>query len=231
MPIFETTALSRKFRTGDTEIQALKQVSMRIARTKLSLVMGASGCGKTTLLHILGLMDPDYDGSFRYDGCSVNTLSDRSRTQRRLSSIGFVFQNFNLLPTLSVQANVALPHWHLHGNRKNARDRASELLTQLGLGNRLAHLPPQLSAGEIQRACVARAMVNRPTVLIADEPTAHLDEAATHHLGQIFQSLTMRGCTVVVASHDLSLKRYADCTLNLSFGSLVTDTTAAGKEN
>ena len=195
---------------GKVEVRALDDVSLEIAGGSMVCVMGKSGSGKSTLLRQLGLIDTPTAGRVRIHGRDVSALSERRRSRLRLGSLGYVFQEYALLPELTAQENVYLPALMLGARRRDGEQRARSLLEGVGLGERLRHRPKELSGGEQQRVAIARALINEPTVVFADEPTANLDsisaETVMSTLRQLNETL---GVTIVFVSHDPDDKRYA----------------------
>jgi len=220
-PVFETRGLSRTFVRGDSPVTALEQVSLAIGEGERVTICGPSGSGKTSLLNVLGLLDPDFEGESRFSGRAVRGLTPAARARLRLAEVGFVFQAFHLLPGLNVRDNVALPHWRLHGTRRQAHRRAEQILEGLGLSERLDHRPTQLSVGEMQRAAVARALINEPRVLLADEPTGNLDGESTRTILELFDTIHAEGRTLVVISHDPEVVAAAPRRIELRYGRLV----------
>jgi putative ABC transport system ATP-binding protein len=186
-------------------VTALRDISMRIDPGEYIGIVGPSGCGKSTLLHILGCVDSPTSGSLRFEGDEVGGLSDLARSNLRLRSIGFVFQRFFLLPMLTAAENVEVPQAEAGVSRAERRRRTTELLEYVGLAHRRDHRPSQLSGGEAQRVAVARALANRPRLLLADEPTGELDRANGEHIAQLLDRVQADGTTVVVVTHDPSL--------------------------
>ena len=207
-------------RYGDLEV--LRSVSVRIEPGEIVSIVGPSGAGKTTLLHLLGTLDRPDAGTVTYDGVDVGRLSDRRLAQFRNLHIGFVFQFHQLLAEFNVVENVALPALIGGVSRREAMERAGDLLKRLGLGDRLAHKPAQLSGGERQRAAVARALINKPKVVLADEPSGSLDTRNKQELHQLFFDLREElGQTFVIVTHDEGLAAQADRTLHMSDGGIV----------
>lgn len=207
-------------RYGDLEV--LRSVSVRIEPGEIVSIVGPSGAGKTTLLHLLGTLDRPDGGTVTYDGVDVGRLSDRRLAQFRNLHIGFVFQFHQLLAEFNVVENVALPALIGGVSRREAMERAGDLLKRLGLGDRLAHKPTQLSGGERQRAAVARALINKPKVVLADEPSGSLDTRNKQELHQLFFDLRKElGQTFVIVTHDEGLAAQADRTLHMSDGVIV----------
>ena len=215
------------FRQGETEVRALAGVSLDVAAGEFVAIRGPSGSGKSTLLHLIGGLDVPSAGEIRIDGALLSRLSDDELTVFRRRKIGFVFQFFNLLPTLSAEENVALPLL-LDGVRaRDARPRALAALEQVGLTHRRRHRPDELSGGEMQRAAVARALVIEPRLILADEPTGNLDTTTGEQiLSLIRRANAERGCTVVLVTHDPRAATYGTRLITLNDG-VVVGTTAA----
>jgi putative ABC transport system ATP-binding protein len=220
--LYTLTHLSKSFVTPGGMVEALTDVSFSISDGEMIAVMGPSGSGKSTLLGLLGLLDAEFTGLLEMRGRSIQAMSNRRRAQTRLAEVGLIFQSFHLLPALDVRHNVALPHWKLHGHEKRALARADELLAELGLGERARSGVTQLSGGEMQRVAIARALINDPAVLLADEPTANLDEANVSAVIALFRRVHARGAAVVVCTHDTDLLVEFPRVLRLKHGRLVT---------
>lgn len=205
---------------GGRETPVLQGVSMVVEPGEIVALMGPSGSGKSTLLNLVGAMDQDYRGEVSVDGQNLRALSDRALSRFRNRTVSFVFQQFHLLPHLPVVDNVGMPSWFdPESNNSKTLDRATELLTRVGLGDRLQARPSQLSGGEKQRVAIARALLNRPRVLLADEPTGALDsEHGDQVLGLIEAMSRDEGVTVVVVTHDLAVARRCGRILEISDG-------------
>jgi putative ABC transport system ATP-binding protein len=215
-------ALARRYGAGDTAVDALRGVSLEIPRGHLTAVMGPSGSGKSTLMHILAGLDRPTAGSVEIDGVDLTTLKDNELTKLRRRHIGFVFQFFNLLPMLSAEENVTLP-LSIAGERPN-REWLEELLDATGLTDRRSHRPAELSGGQQQRVAVARALVSRPTVLFADEPTGNLDShTSAEILGLLRGAVDTYGQTTVMVTHDPRAATIADRILFLADGVIVKE--------
>ncbi|RMF18764.1 MAG: ABC transporter ATP-binding protein [Deltaproteobacteria bacterium] len=196
-------SVSKVYDRAGVPIAALRGVSLEIPEGQFAVIMGPSGSGKSTLLHILGFLDDDYDGAYRFGGRLVSRSSPDELSRLRNRAVGFVFQSFHLLPQLSILDNVALPALYARDRSPAAcRNAARERLEQLGLGDRLEHRPGELSVGQRQRAAIARALVNGPRVLLADEPTGSLDSRTAREILDIFRSLHQGGATIVMVTHD-----------------------------
>ena len=215
------------FRQGETEVRALAGVTLEVAAGEFVAVRGPSGSGKSTLLHLIGGLDVPSAGEIRVDGAPLSRLSDDELTVFRRRKIGFVFQFFNLLPTLSAEENVALPLL-LDGVRaRDARPRALAALEQVGLAHRGRHRPDELSGGEMQRAAVARALVIDPRLILADEPTGNLDTATgAQILALIRRANAERGCTVILVTHDPRAATYGTRVITLKDGVVAAEPAA-----
>jgi putative ABC transport system ATP-binding protein len=219
------TALTRHYGDGDAAVHALRGVSLDVPPGQFTAVMGPSGSGKSTLMHLLAGLDTPTSGSLRIGGEEITTMSDRRLTRLRRRHIGFVFQSFNLLPTLTAEENVVLP-LSLAGRRPDP-DALAALLARVGLLDRRGHRPSQLSGGQQQRVAVARALVTAPTVLFADEPTGNLDSAAgADVLTLLRDAVDLDGQTTVMVTHDPRAAAVADRVLFLADGRLVDDLAA-----
>ncbi len=204
-PLIRLVSVCKNYRMGEVEVQVLRDVSLEVARGEFAAIMGASGSGKTTLMNILGCLDRPTSGRYWLDGEEVSSMTADQRAVVRNKKIGFVFQNFNLLPRTSALDNVAMPLSYTAGqlSEREARRRAREVLARVGLAQRLHHEPSQLSGGQQQRVAIARALVNRPPLLLADEPTGNLDSATSEEVLSLFEELNRQeGVTVVLVTHD-----------------------------
>ena len=211
--------ISKRFGT----LEVLKDISLDIASGKVTAIVGPSGAGKSTLLQILGTLSaPEAGGSVSYDGTDTSKLGDKTLSHFRNENIGFVFQAHRLLPEFTIEENVALPALIAGKSRREAMEAARALLEKLGLGQRLTHRPSELSGGECQRAAVARALINRPKVVFADEPTGSLDSRNRDELQALFLGLRdSMGATFVIVTHDETLAAGADCTVHMADGRIV----------
>jgi len=218
--LIEAVSLSRVYQRGAETVRALDGVSFCILEREMVAIVGPSGAGKSTLLHLLGCMDAPTSGTLTIGGRSTRGLSDAALTRMRRDTVGFVFQQFGLLPTLTVAENVLLPTLF---SRKSAAKRAAELLERVGLKHRANHRPSELSGGEMQRAAIARALINSPRVLLADEPTGNLDSANGEAVISVFRKLNQEGVTVILVTHNEALAYSAGRTITLSDGKLVSD--------
>lgn len=216
-----TVNLTRSFRVGSSEITAVKAVNLEINEPKLVTVIGPSGSGKSTLLNLIGLNDYPTSGEVFIDDSDTSQLSGSKRRKIRSARIGFVFQTFNLFPTLSALENVELPMSLVDKSQKEQRERAMKLLETVGLARRQDHRPKQLSMGEMQRVAIARALANKPEIIIADEPTGELDSATAKEIISLLQDINEREkTTVVVATHDEKIVDAADLVYTMQDGQL-----------
>jgi putative ABC transport system ATP-binding protein len=216
------TNLVRRYGEGDTSVYALRDVSIDIAEGQLTAVMGPSGSGKSTLMHILAGLDKPTEGDVSIAGTEITTLDDTQLTKLRRDHIGFIFQFFNLLPMLTAEENIVLP-LDLAGSRPD-REWLDELVQRVGLGDRLKHRPSEMSGGQQQRVAVARALVSRPTVMFADEPTGNLDSRTGGEILELLrESVDSLGQTTVMVTHDAHAAAIADRVLFLADGEIVND--------
>jgi putative ABC transport system ATP-binding protein len=216
--------LHKIYRMGDVEVPALRGVSLDIERGEFVAVMGASGSGKSTFMNILGCLDRPTSGSYLLEGEEVGSLSPDAWAHIRNRKIGFVFQGFNLLPRTSALENVELPMMYngLHGGERH--QRASAVLSLVGLEGRVHHTPNQLSGGQQQRVAIARALVNRPALILADEPTGNLDTKTSAELMELFQTLNVQeGLTIVLVTHESDVAAYAKRQIQFRDGVVISD--------
>ena len=220
-PIVELERVSRVYRSGRVEVSALRDVDLTILDGEFVAVVGRSGSGKSTLMHIIGCLDQPTSGSYRLSGQPTSELDDDALAAVRSRRIGFVFQTFNLLPRTSALENVATPLLYQGVSRNDRLARAREALERLGLGERLAHEPTQLSGGEQQRVAIARAIVSEPQLVLADEPTGNLDSQAGADVLAMLRALNEGGRTVVLITHDQEVADRAQRQVHLADGRLV----------
>lgn len=215
----QVTHVTKRYGTGTTQVQAVRDVSLEVTLGEIVLIMGPSGSGKTTLLQMMGALLKPTEGTIHLSGEMLGNLTEHRLPGIRLHQIGFIFQDFNLLSALTVLDNVALVAELAGARRGEARKRATELLTELGLGERLRFLPGQLSGGEKQRVSIARALVNNPALILADEPTANLDSKIGHEIMRLLQQIAKeQHRSVVIVSHDARIQDIADRVLWLEDG-------------
>jgi putative ABC transport system ATP-binding protein len=225
--MIEIEHVSKVYQTGEIELRALDDVTLRIDDGDMVAIMGPSGSGKSTMMNILGCLDVPSSGAYRLDGIDVSSLRDNRLADIRNRKIGFVFQSFNLIPRTSALRNVELPM--VYGGTRNRRARARAALDRVGLGDRVDHLPNELSGGQQQRVAVARALVNEPTMILADEPTGNLDSASTVDVMKLFVELNDTGRTVVLITHEPDVAAFAKRVVTLRDGRIVTDVRQAGR--
>ena len=223
MATLQAHGLRRVYGSGDSRVEALRGVSLEVAAGEFLAVVGPSGCGKTTLLHLCGGMDRATDGTVTVDGVSLGDLDDDALTALRRECVGFVFQFFNLLPTLTLAENIALPLLLAGVPSAVGAARAREGAERVGLAHRLTHYPGQVSGGELQRAAVARAVIHRPALLIADEPTGNLDSDTGRRVLEVLRTLHRdTGVALLLATHDPFIAEAADRVLTMRDGSEVS---------
>ena len=219
--------VSRSYAMGGTAVHALTGVNLEISRGEFVAIMGQSGSGKTTMMNIIGLLDRPSSGQYVFAGHDVSQLSENARARLRGQTFGFVFQSYNLLPRLSALEQVELPL--IYQGVRNRRRRAAEALERVGLLDRVAHRPTELSGGEQQRVTIARSLVSNPLVLLADEPTGALDTTTGHELMNFLGELVEReGLTIVLVTHEQEVASYARRTIRMRDGRIIEDTGAAG---
>jgi ABC-type lipoprotein export system ATPase subunit len=224
MELMELRNIYKTYHVGELDVPVLKGVSLSIEKGELVALMGASGSGKSTLMNILGCLDRPTSGKYFLDGIEVSGMSSDERALLRNHKIGFVFQNFNLLPRSSALENVMLPLSYTmeHVADREVRRRAMELINRVGLGDRYHHEPSQLSGGQQQRVAIARALINRPALLLADEPTGNLDSHTSEEVLNMFQQLNREeGLTIILVTHDPNVARHTRRIIGISDGVIV----------
>lgn len=222
--LIEIKDLRKTYRLGEEEVHALDGVSVTIDNGEFVAIMGASGSGKSTMLNILGCLDTPTSGSYLLDGLEVSRRTPTELAHIRNRKLGFVFQNFNLLPRTRAVEQVELPDLYRGAlSRHDRRKRAIELLKRVGLGGRLGHTPAQMSGGQQQRVAIARALMNEPPVLFADEPTGNLDTKSSIEIMNLFTELSKEGITIIMVTHEDDIAAYAKRHLVMKDGVLVKD--------
>jgi len=225
--MIELREIRKTYRQGGNDIRALDGIDLHIAPGEFVAIMGPSGSGKSTLLNVLGALDRPDSGRYRLADDEISALDDDAASAVRNRRIGFVFQSFHLLPRLTVLENVLLPQRYARDADPEAAGRALALLERIGLGERTGHLPGQLSGGQLQRAAIARALLNRPALLLADEPTGNLDSKSATDVMALLKELHAGGATICMVTHDARFAQHADRTIHLFDGRVVEDKIAA----
>jgi putative ABC transport system ATP-binding protein len=230
--LIETQELTKTYRLGEITVNALQGVTVSIERGSFVAVMGASGSGKSTLMNLLGCLDRPTSGRYWLDGIPVEGFDRDQLAEIRNQKIGFVFQNFNLLPRMSAMENVELPLLYTGGEVRNADERARRVLALVGLAGREDSLPTQLSGGQQQRIAIARALINEPEILLADEPTGQLDSHTSAEIMGIFQQLNREhGITIIVVTHANEVARFATRIITFRDGRIIEDSHSGAGAN
>jgi putative ABC transport system ATP-binding protein len=215
--------LNKTYIMGAEKVEALKDVSLDIAKNEYVALMGPSGSGKSTLMNLLGCLDSPSRGEYWLNGIEVSTMDDGELAEVRNKQIGFVFQTFNLLPRLSALENVALPLVYAGFSREERLEKAKKVLESVGLGDRIYHKPNELSGGQRQRVAVARALVNDPAIILADEPTGNLDTKTSYEIMTLFEEIHKAGNTVILVTHEQDIALHAQRIVRLRDGLIETD--------
>ncbi|MDM4771051.1 ABC transporter ATP-binding protein [Solimonas sp. SE-A11] len=223
MALIELREVTREYHMGDVEVRALRGVTLDIEAGEFVAIMGTSGSGKSTLMNTLGCLDRPTSGHYRLDGREVSTLGRDELAEIRNRTLGFVFQNFNLLARTSALENVELPLLYAGVPAAERHARAAAALERVGLGKRLDHTPSQLSGGQQQRVAIARALVGEPRVILADEPTGNLDSATSVEVMALLQALGRAGITVILVTHELDIAEYAARNIVMKDGQVISD--------
>ncbi|WP_040737622.1 ABC transporter ATP-binding protein [Nocardia tenerifensis] len=221
--MLELSGVTKEYRVGGQTVRALDGVDLRIEPGEFTSIIGPSGSGKSTLLHLLGALDSPDAGSIRFRGEEIGTLDDERQSEFRRHRVGFIFQFFNLLPTLSAWENVAIPKLLDGTGLRKAKPRALELLKLVGLSERAGHRPAELSGGQMQRVAVARAMIMDPPLILADEPTGNLDSKTGASILELLGEIAGSGNSVVMVTHDMGAVRYCDRVVTLRDGRIGAD--------
>ncbi len=215
--------LTKVYRTDEIESTALNEVSFEINKGEFVSVMGPSGCGKSTILNILGMLDKPESGSYEFLGNEVSHLNEKGRSEVRKQNIGFVFQNFNLIDELTVFENIELPLIYNKVKASERKKRVNELIEKIGISHRSSHFPQQLSGGQQQRVAVARALITKPPLILADEPTGNLDSSHGNEVMELLCELNEAGTTIVMVTHSSHDASYSGRIINLLDGQIVSE--------
>ena len=215
--------LSKVYRTDEIESTALNEVSFEISQGEFVSVMGPSGCGKSTLLNILGMLDKPESGSYEFLGNEVAQLNEKGRSDVRKKNIGFIFQNFNLIDELTVFENIELPLLYNKVSSSERKKLVNELIEKIGIAHRTSHFPQQLSGGQQQRVAVARALITKPPLILADEPTGNLDSSHGNEVMELMCELNEAGTTIVMVTHSAHDASYSNRIINLLDGQIVSE--------
>jgi putative ABC transport system ATP-binding protein len=219
--MIELTNVSKIYDLGAVKVTGLDSISFNCDKGEMVSIMGASGSGKSTMMNIVGCLDRPTEGIYRLDGEDVAKLADDQLAAIRNKKLGFVFQSYNLLPKVSALQNVALPLVYSGGNHRH--QRAMEALEAVGISNRAAHKPQEMSGGEKQRVAIARALINNPVVILADEPTGNLDSTSSHSIMDLFTDLNKKGITIVIVTHEEDIAAYTHRTIYVRDGKIIED--------
>jgi putative ABC transport system ATP-binding protein len=218
--VMSLKGITKLYKTGDENTVALDNIDLNIKEGEFVAIMGPSGSGKSSLMHIIGLLDTASSGTYCLDGQDVSKLSKKKQAEIRNNHIGFVFQQFNLLPRTTVLDNVLLPT--IYGKIENAESKAREIIDEVGLKSRINNKSNQLSGGQIQRVAVARALIMDPSIILADEPTGNLDTKTSVEIMKLIQDINKKGATVVLITHEPDIAKFAGRIINLRDGKIVS---------
>lgn len=221
--IITMTDVCKSFKTGYGRIDILNGISLDVNQGEFLVILGKSGCGKTTLLNIIGFMDDLTSGTYIFDGSDSSGFTGNKKSKIRNANIGFVFQSYNLINSMTAIENVEIPMGYKGMNKKDRTERASSLLEQVGVSNRLKHLPCNMSGGEQQRVAIARALANNPLLILADEPTGNLDEKTTGEIMNLLKELNQNGTTVIMVTHNTDMLEYATRNITISKGVILQE--------
>jgi len=224
------SGIKRTFQLGDTEVNALRSIDLAIARGEYVAVMGPSGSGKSTLLNVLGMLDRADDGEYTLDGIETTALGEERRAALRRDKIGFVFQSYHLVPRLTAQENIELPMMLAGVPGQARRVAAQQAMERLGIADRSHHLPNQLSGGQRQRVAIARSIIMKPGLILADEPTGNLDSRSGAEVTKLLEELNQEGITLLVVTHDLTLGARAKRQIRMLDGRIDSDQSGSGPD-
>lgn len=223
MEIISLTDIRKTYDLGKVKINVLKGVNLRIQKNEYVAIMGPSGSGKSTLMNIIGCLDRPTSGNYILNGTQVSRMSENALAEVRNKEIGFVFQTFNLLARLNALENVALPLIYAAQSKVQRTERANAMLKAVGLSHRVTHKPNELSGGERQRVAVARALINNPSIILADEPTGNLDSRTSFEIMELFEEIHAKGNTVIIVTHEEDIARYAHRIIRIRDGNIERD--------
>ncbi|OIQ40976.1 MAG: phosphonate ABC transporter ATP-binding protein [Bacteroidetes bacterium MedPE-SWsnd-G1] len=221
--MIQLTDLTKVYRTDEIESTALNKISFNIEKGEFVSIMGPSGCGKSTLLNVLGLLDKPESGSYQFLGEEVGHFNEKQRSNVRKANIGFVFQNFNLIDELTVFENIELPLIYNKVSKSERKQRVNEIIEKMGISHRSSHFPQQLSGGQQQRVAVARALITRPPLVLADEPTGNLDSSHGNEVMELLCELHEEGTTIVMVTHSSHDASYSGRIINLLDGQVISE--------
>ena len=221
--IIELNKINKTYVMGSEQIQALRSISLSVARNEYVALMGPSGSGKSTLMNVLGCLDTPTSGVYKLRGNPISSLSNNELAAIRNKEIGFVFQTFNLLPRMTALENVALPLVYAGASKKHRLEKAAQALETVGLSDRMKHNPNELSGGQRQRVALARAIVNDPAIILADEPTGNLDSKTSYEMMGIFEEIHSRGNTLILVTHEADIAQYTHRIIRLMDGLVESD--------
>lgn len=216
MSILRTLQLTKTYRQGTNIIYAVNDVHFVVEKGQFVAITGASGSGKSTLLHLCAGLDKPSGGSVYIENTDITKLSPDALAEIRRNKIGFVFQQFNLLSMMTVRENIVIPN--LLNNKKPDKEYFDELVEALGISDRLDHIPSELSGGQMQRTAIARALINKPSIIFADEPTGNLDKSTSEEIISLFKAIHKRGNTIIIVTHDINIANHADVVYKMSDG-------------
>lgn len=218
--MIELKDINKYYISGEEQLHALKNVNLKVEKGEFLAIMGPSGSGKSTMIKILGLLDKDFEGSYKLNDRSIRALTDDELSSFRNEKIGFVFQDFNLIKRLSVKENIELPMLYRGAGVKETKKRVEELLEKIKLLNKINKYPTQLSGGQQQRISIVRSLVNNPDIIIADEPTGALDSHTSQEIMEIFKDLNAEGITIILITHDINIAKKAKRIVSIFDGEL-----------